>query len=211
MRKIAFRILSLLTPFVIFTGIFLSIENHAYANEGKIELNTGSVSCQGISVWQDDRYRVVGRCQGLIYPYEERLDEYVIWVKLQEDDSYRHVDEIEYGFFEFQIDKRYTEVLVTAEENKSVKKPGDVIIIKGNMQPIGFGESVIAKFEQSQSDQPQDEQVLVEPTITPTPTVDQKESTDKPFNIKDLSPTVIIIIVSVLVIIFLGVISFLRR
>ena len=71
----------------------------ASAHEGRIVLENGSVRCDGTSIWQSGHYRIFGGCKGLTYPYKERVDKYILWVKA-DDGSIVRVNNINDGIFD---------------------------------------------------------------------------------------------------------------
>ena len=46
----------------------LFIVGKVSAHEGSVDLTSGSVSCKGVSIYQDGNYRVSGRCDGPVIP-----------------------------------------------------------------------------------------------------------------------------------------------
>ncbi|OGG09939.1 hypothetical protein A2154_02520 [Candidatus Gottesmanbacteria bacterium RBG_16_43_7] len=101
------------------------------ASEGTFRLTRDQVDCQGISVWQDDRYAVFGRCHGLIYPYRERLDSYVLWASGEGETENQIISEIDRGIFRGNSDRPFTGLLITAEEVGRPSRPGPDIIVSG--------------------------------------------------------------------------------
>lgn len=149
--------------FVFMGSLFARVASPVSANEGRIVLRDGAVLCEGNSVWQRDTYRIMGRCGGLIYPYAERLDNYILWVQPQEGGDPVRIAEIDRGFFEGQTDRRFTEVFVTAEEDGLPRTPGATRIASGAIQAFDFPPS--ERVEQVREAAPQP----TGPTSTPVP------------------------------------------
>ncbi len=137
------------------------------ANEGRIVLKNGSVECEGVSVWKEGRYRIVGRCSGLVYPYSQKIDRYSLWVQQADGADTQLIDNVEVGFFEGSASKDFTRVFLTAESASSTRNPSDVVIAMAELLPFDFNVSL----------QPQTQ-------ITPLPTL---EPTQTPVRIANLS------------------------
>ncbi len=108
------------------------------ANEGRIVLKNGSVECEGVSVWQESRYRIVGRCSGLVYPYQQKIANYLLWVQQTDGTATQLVDNVQVGFFEGWASKDFTQVLLTAEAESSSRTPSDIVIAQANLLPFDF-------------------------------------------------------------------------
>lgn len=133
------------------------------ANEGRLVLKNNSVTCEGISVWREERYRIIGRCSGLVYPYQEKLSRYLLWGQTGGDAPPVIVDNIEVGFFEGLVDKAFSQVFITAEQSSSPRQPSGFVIATGNVQPFDFAPS-------SQTESPPELPIVSRPAPTPTPT-----------------------------------------
>lgn len=117
---------------VVLTLLFCVSVNSAVASDGRIVLKNGNISCEGISVWKGSSYQVAGKCFGLVYPYDEQLDSYVLWARLENGETER-IAEIDEGIFDKSINDRFNSLLVTVETNGSPRQPGRVIMT-GNIQ-----------------------------------------------------------------------------
>lgn len=145
---------------ILLTLLALSGSRKVSAHEGTFSLKNAASACEGISVWKDDRYHLVGRCAGLVYPYQERLNNYVLWVQ-NEDQIPRRVTNINLGLFDGYSSDPFTKVFVTVEENSSPRNPGNLIVASANLRSFDFGTL-----------QPQTTVAPLAPSalITPTPT-----------------------------------------
>ncbi len=118
--------------FLILTLLFHFSVNSVTASDGRIVLKNGNISCEGISVWQGTSYQVTGKCFGLIYPYDEQLDTYVLWARLENGEIER-ITEIDRGIFDKSITYKFNSLFVTPETNSSPRQAGK-IIMSGDLQ-----------------------------------------------------------------------------
>ncbi len=116
------------------------------AHEGRIVLRNGTLACEGISVWKDQRFRVIGRCSGLVYPYQEKINNYLLWGQPDDNSAARVIDNIEVGFWEGSIDRDFSQVFITAEGNTSPRLPSDIVLASGAVQQFDFSPSQIVAF-----------------------------------------------------------------
>lgn len=113
------------------------------AHEGSVDLTSGSVSCKGVSLWQDGGYKVTGRCDGLVYPYETMYNKYVLWGKTELRGEMVRIAEIDRGYFSGNIAGSYDAMYVTAEKDGLVRKAGDKLIVSGRVTPFSFDKSKV--------------------------------------------------------------------
>lgn len=120
--------------------ISLLSASSASAREGTIQISNSDVSCEGVSVWRENTYRITGRCQGLVYPYETLNDHYVLWAQ-QDNGTAVRVDDIDRGYFEGSVSDAFTNIYVTAESTSSPRRPGSIQIVGGSVKPFSFDTS----------------------------------------------------------------------
>ncbi len=113
----------------------------ASAHEGAIDLTGNGISCKGISIYQDGTYRVSGRCDGLVYPYETLYSKYVLWGKTTTRGEVTRIAEIDRGYFAGSINGEFDAMYVTAEQDGLVRKMGDKQIVSGSVAPFSFDKS----------------------------------------------------------------------
>jgi hypothetical protein len=192
MKTYLFLLSAVLLTFVF--GFLSRVE----ANEGRIVLKNGQVVCEGLSIWQDDRYRIVGRCNGLVYPYQEKLDHYTIWVHPDGAKEPVKLDDIERGIFEGRIRQPFTSLFITADEDGSGREPGNVVIAASEVQRLDFAP-------------PATEPVAVPGEITPTPSF-SPNPTARPAQSLNISkfisgrPVIFLIIAVVVVVVILALV-----
>jgi hypothetical protein len=115
----------------------------ASAHEGTVDLTSGSVSCKGVSIYQDSNYRVSGRCDGLVYPYETTYNKYVLWGKTTTGGQMVRIAEIDRGYFSGNISSPFDAMYVTAEQKGLVKKASDKEVVSGRVTPFTFDKSQV--------------------------------------------------------------------
>jgi hypothetical protein len=129
----------------LLTLVFLSfiLASTASAHEGSIDLTGGTVSCKGISIYQDGGYRVSGRCDGLVYPFETTYSKYVLWGKTSAAGQGVRIAEIDRGYFNGNISSPFENMYITAEQNGLVRKMSDKIIVSGKIANFSFDKSKV--------------------------------------------------------------------
>lgn len=149
----------------ILLGLFILVSTkEVEASEGRFNL-TGQVSCEGISVWSQSRYQVLGRCDGLEYPYTEQVDEYVLWLTPEDGTPNRRIDNVDSGIFSGNTDKKISRIFITAETNSSPKTPSAYIVAEGRISGFNFDEPDTTIT----SPQPTSRPILSTPSPTPRP------------------------------------------
>lgn len=113
------------------------------AHEGSVDLTSGSVSCKGVSIYQDGYYRVSGRCDGLVYPYETTYNKYVLWGKTSNGSEMVRIAEVDKGYFSGNISGAFDNMYISAEQNSLVRKMSDKIIVSGKINAFDFDKSKV--------------------------------------------------------------------
>ena len=113
------------------------------AREGSVDLTNDSVSCKGVSIYQDGNYRVSGRCDGLVYPYETTYNKYVLWGKTSVGGQMIRIAEIDRGYFTGNIDSAFDAMYVTAEQKGLVRKASNKQVLSGKVTPFDFDKSQV--------------------------------------------------------------------
>ena len=127
---------------VLLVGLFV-LAGSASAHEGSVDLTSGSVSCKGVSIYQDGNYRVSGRCDGLVYPYETTYNKYVLWGKTSVGGAMVRIAEIDRGYFSGNIVSAFDAMYVTAEQKSLVRKASDKQVLAGKVTPFSFDKSQV--------------------------------------------------------------------
>lgn len=126
----------------LFVFSFLFVPK-AFAHEGIVDLTSNSVSCKGVSIFQDGNYKVSGRCDGLVYPYETLYNKYVLWGKTTSRGEMVRIAEIDKGYFSGYISSAFDAMYVTAEKDGLVRKASDKQILSGKVTPFSFDKSQV--------------------------------------------------------------------
>lgn len=134
---------------LVFALMFL-LAGKASAYEGNIELTSSTVSCRATSVWKESDYRVVGKCDGLVYPYETQYEHYYVWARDVERDSYVRVGAVERGYFEGTVEPSFDRLLITAEQNSNPRRPSDKQVVSGAVTRFSFDKSEVEISEQAE-------------------------------------------------------------
>lgn len=128
------RILAIVACLFVFAGV-------ASAHEGTVDLTSSEVSCKGVSIFQDGNYRVSGRCDGLVYPYETTYSKYVLWGKTSARGEIVRIAEVDRGYFTGYIASAFDGVYITAEKDGLVRKPSDKQVVAGQVEVFDFDKS----------------------------------------------------------------------
>jgi hypothetical protein len=131
----------LLTGSALSVMALMFMATPASAREGSVDLTSGTVSCKGVSIYQDSNYKVTGRCDGLVYPYETTYNKYVLWGKTTDNGQLLRIAEIDRGYFSGNIASPFNEMYITAEQNSLVRKASDKQIVSGRIAPFDFDKS----------------------------------------------------------------------
>lgn len=113
------------------------------AHEGLVDLTSSSVSCKGVSIYQDGNYRVSGRCDGLVYPYQTLYNKYVLWGKQTDNGQMVRIAEVDRGYFSGSIGNAFSTMMITAEQDGLVRRPSNLQIVTGSITPFSFDKSKV--------------------------------------------------------------------
>jgi len=163
--------------FVIIAIAVLSlvITPRALASEGVVNLSGNNAVCKITSVWKESDYKLIGRCEGLVYPYQTQYEHYVVWAHITERDANVRVGDIERGYFEGNLSDSFDKLLITAEQTGSPRRPSDKVIMEGNIEKFEFDKSETQTQENTETTSTAEETVTtVEQEV---PGVDGEKST----------------------------------
>lgn len=134
------KLLAGLIAFTMVVGLGVS---QASAHEGSVDLTGNGVSCKGVSLWQDGAYKVNGRCDGLVYPYETQYNKYVLWGKTSDRGEIVRIAEVDRGYFAGSISNAFTSMYITAEKDGLVRKMSEKQIVAGSVDAFSFDKSKV--------------------------------------------------------------------
>lgn len=123
------------------------------AHEGLIDLTNSTVSCKGISLYQDGYYRIFGRCDGLVYPHETTYNRYVLWGKTTARGEMIRIAEVDKGYFSGNIASPFDGMSITAESQSLVRRPSDKVILTGAVSKFDFDKSKVTTSVTQQNTQ----------------------------------------------------------
>lgn len=134
------KIMKILITLVIAFVMSISV---AQANEGSVMMSGDDVSCEGVSLWKGSSYRVMGRCEGLVYPYATQLEHYVLWARVVGDGEIVRVGEVDRGYWDGNVSDSYTDLYLTAESDGLPRRPSDVVVASGSVSDFGFSRAEV--------------------------------------------------------------------
>jgi len=133
---------------LVFVFVFVSRVN---ANEGVFHVSNKDVVCDGISVWKDDHYRIVGKCYGLKYPFLKKYDRYYLWAESSSKGVVVRVSEVNRGIFDGFANEDFGRILITAESQSNPRKPSSYKVVSGALSDFDSSVSLSTKSNTSQT------------------------------------------------------------
>lgn len=132
------HMLSLVSGLIASLFVFAGI---ASAREGLVTMSNSDVSCEAISLWKEGRYRVTGRCEGLVYPYATQYSYYTLWAKTDVRGEMTRVGQVEKGYFDGSAASAFSNLYITAETESLPRRPSDKAIVSGTITAFAFDNS----------------------------------------------------------------------
>lgn len=140
---------TVLATFVISVLMLLSVVR-VEATEGTAILDNSQVKCNITSIWQEDRYRIIGKCNGLVYPFETKYEHYYLWARDIGRESMVRIGDIDRGYVDGSIEDDFDQLLITAEQNTSPRRPSDRSIVSGSI--VGFTTGPVVDSQTSEEE-----------------------------------------------------------
>jgi len=134
----------LFVGFLVLVSSFMITTSLVSAHEGSIDLSSSTVSCKGVSLYQDGGYHIDGRCDGLTYPYQTLYNTYVLWGKSSLNGSIVRIAEVDKGYFSGVMADPFDTMFITAEKQSLVHKPSDIQVVTGAVTAFSFDKSQAA-------------------------------------------------------------------
>ncbi|MEI6691017.1 MAG: hypothetical protein WCL07_04720 [bacterium] len=134
----------LLLAIIVCSAMISAVTTKAQAFEGQIDISGSGVSCKATSVWHESRYRVIGRCDGLVYPYQTQYEYYTIWAHDSSRNTYVRIDDIDRGYFEGDVTSTFDKVLISAEQDSGPRRPSSYTIATGTVAKFAFDKSEVS-------------------------------------------------------------------
>lgn len=129
------------------------------ASEGTVEMRSTTNSdfaCYAASVQMMDlSYKVLITCRNLLYPSGDDIFNYTLWATPQNGGNPIKFGSLGFGRAEFGTKTPFSELYVTTEGDGKAKLPTGPIVMRGNVEKIGF-------FNETDTTSPD------EPKVTPT-------------------------------------------
>ncbi len=178
----------------------------AIAHEGSAEIAGGSANCKVTSVWREDDYRIIGKCSGLVYPYETQYEHYFLWVRDEARNTMVRVGEIDRGYVEGKTSAAFREILVTAEQDNNPHRPSEKEIASGTLATFSFD-----KTEVKQSTTPMTSTSLGTRTVQNGATEDTEAGASVGSVVGKIFAALLTIILVVIAMVVVGSLVFRRR
>lgn len=121
-------------------GLFAAAQV-AVAREGLVTMSNADVACEAISLWKEGRYKVTGRCEGLVYPYATQYSYYTLWAKTDVKGEMVRVGQVEKGYFDGSASSSFSNLYITAELESLPRRPSDKAVVSGSIKAFSFDNS----------------------------------------------------------------------
>jgi len=122
-------------------GLFL-LAKTSYASEGLVEIRSETdkdYRCFAASLLQANAsYRVIISCRDLIYPPQPDLFTYIIWATPLDGGNPVKFGELGIGKASFETKVAFSNLFVTTERNRGVKRPEGQVVMRGSVESISF-------------------------------------------------------------------------
>ena len=138
-------------PLLLITAFFLvlTFPKQVGASDGTVEListTNKDYRCFAASLlMQNNSYTIVTSCRDLLYPGDEKVINYVVWVNPKEGGAPIRLGVLGYGKAQYNTKTPFSSMFVSVEENPNVKEPSGTIVMRGNVKPIGIFETTPTK------------------------------------------------------------------
>jgi len=126
----------------ILVALLVFSTHTALAREGMVSMSNKDVACEAISLWREGRYRVTGRCEGLVYPYATQYNYYTLWAKTDDKGETVRVGQVDKGYFDGGVGKGFSNLYITAETESLPRRPSDKAIVSGKISAFAFDKSL---------------------------------------------------------------------
>ena len=126
---------------LLIAGLFL-LAKTSFASEGLVELRSATdkdYRCFAASLLQANAsYRVIVSCRDLIYPPQPDLFTYIIWATPLDGGNPVKFGELGIGKASFETKESFSNLFVTTERNRGVRRPEGQIVMRGSVESINF-------------------------------------------------------------------------
>jgi len=112
------KLFALIACMFVFAGV-------ASAHEGSIDLTSSSVSCKGISLFQDGNYKLVDAVMVWFILIRQLMISMFFGGKTSDRGDIVRVAEVDRGYFSGMIPNAFDSMFITAEKDSLARKPSD--------------------------------------------------------------------------------------
>ena len=125
--------------FIVSLFLFSKVAN---ASEGTVELrstNNNDYRCFAASLLMPNtNYNIIVSCRDLLYPPQPDLFTYIMWAQPLEGANPAKLGELGIGKAIFETRVAFSNLYVTTEKNRGVRRPEGQIVMRGNVQSVSF-------------------------------------------------------------------------
>lgn len=122
-------------------GLFL-LAKTTFASEGTVELRSTTdkdYRCFAASLLMENAsYKVIVSCRDLIYPPQPDLFTYIIWATPLDEGNPVKFGELGIGKASFETKESFSNLFVTTERNRGVRRPEGQVVMRGSVESITF-------------------------------------------------------------------------
>lgn len=164
---------------LVFALLFLHLGNgRALASEGIFELRATTnenYRCFVVSLQnQNNQFQILVSCRDLIYPAEGDIFSYILWARPVDGDGPVKLGPLEFGKVQFKVDRAFSNLFVTTEQEKRTREPQGNLVMTGSLQPIEFLERPASPTPTPEEDGENGEEVV---EVAPEEEVQEQMST----------------------------------
>jgi hypothetical protein len=135
------------------------LTKEAYASEGTVEIGSitgANYRCFAASLlMQDLNFTMLVSCRDLIYPAEPDIFNYVLWAQPIEDKNPVKLGTLDFGKKEFRINKPFSSLFITTEQNPGVRSPEGNVVMQGQVRAINFLETAQPTIDRTPTETPE--------------------------------------------------------
>lgn len=138
----------LLSSILFSLAFLIFLTDKVFASEGYVELRSTTKEpyrCWASSIrMQNLEYKIPFTCKYLIYPADENVFNYVVWITSKSDGKIQRLGTLGLGRGEFKTKTPFTNMFVTTESKKDTKSPGTNTVMRGEVKQIAFLEEEVS-------------------------------------------------------------------
>lgn len=127
---------------ILFIVGLILLAKTTFASEGTVELRSTTdkdYRCFAASLLMENAsYKVIVSCRDLIYPPQPDLFTYIMWATPLDGNNPVKYGELGIGKASFETKESFSNLFVTTERNRGVRRPEGQVVMRGGVASISF-------------------------------------------------------------------------